>query len=75
VTDLRKIYPVIEATQSERELLLVHGEVTSQDIDRFDCEAVFIEQQLQPLRRDFPGLKIVMEHITTKEAAQYVAES
>jgi dihydroorotase len=56
-------------------LLLVHGEVTSQDIDLFDREAVFIEQQLKPLRRDFPGLKIVMEHITTKEAAQYVAES
>ena len=56
-------------------LLLVHGEVTSSDIDLFDREAVFIEQQLAPLRRDFPGLKIVMEHITTKEAAQYVAEA
>jgi dihydroorotase len=53
----------------------VHGEVTSPDIDLFDREAVFIEQQLQPLRKDFPELKIVMEHITTKEAAQYVAES
>ena len=74
VTDLRKIYPVLEAMQREGVLLLVHGEVTSSDIDLFDREAVFIEQQLQPLRRDFPGLKIVMEHITTKEAAQYVAE-
>ena len=74
VTDLRKIYPVLEAMQREGVLLLVHGEVTSQDIDLFDREAVFIEQQLIPLRRDFPGLKIVMEHITTKEAAQYVAE-
>ena len=74
VTDLRKIYPVLEAMQREGVLLLVHGEVTSADIDLFDREAVFIEQQLQPLRRDFPGLKIVMEHITTKEAAQYVAE-
>ena len=75
VTDLRKIYPVLEAMQREGVLLLVHGEVTSSDIDLFDREAVFIEQQLAPLRRDFPGLKIVMEHITTKEAAQYVAGS
>ena len=73
VTDLRKIYPVLEAMQREGLLLLVHGEVTSPEIDLFDREAVFIEQQLQPLRRDFPGLKIVMEHITTQEAAQYVA--
>ena len=75
VTDIRKIYPVLEAMQREGVLLLVHGEVTSPDIDLFDREAVFIEQQLQPLRRDFPGLKTVMEHITTKEAAQYVAEA
>ncbi len=74
VTDLRKIYPVLEAMQREGMLLLVHGEVTSPDIDLFDREAVFIEQQLKPLRRDFPGLKIVMEHITTAEATQYVAE-
>jgi dihydroorotase len=73
VTDLRKIYPVLEAMQREGMLLLVHGEVTSSDIDLFDREAVFIEQHLIPLRRDFPGLKIVMEHITTKEAADYVA--
>ena len=69
VTDLRKIYPVLEAMQREGLLLLVHGEVTSADIDLFDREAVFIEKQLIPLRRDFPGLKIVMEHITTREAA------
>jgi len=75
VTDLRKIYPTLEAMQREGLLLLVHGEVTSPDIDLFDREAVFIEQQLAPLRRDFPGLKIVMEHITTREAAQYVAEA
>ena len=75
VTDLRKIYPVLEAMQREGVLLLVHGEVTSPDIDLFDREAVFIEQQLIPLRRDFPGLKIVMEHITTREAAQYVQEA
>ena len=75
VTDLRKTYKTLEAMQREGVLLLVHGEVTSPDIDLFDREAVFIEQQLAPLRKDFPELKIVMEHITTKEAAQYVAES
>jgi dihydroorotase len=75
VTDLRKIYPTLQAMQREGLLLLVHGEVTSPDIDLFDREAVFIETQLIPLRRDFPELKIVFEHITTKEAAQYVASA
>ena len=73
VTDLRKIYPTLQAMQREGMLLLVHGEVTSADIDLFDREAVFIDTQLIPLRRDFPELKIVFEHITTLEAAQYVA--
>ena len=72
VTDLRKTYKTLEAMQREGLLLLVHGEVTSPDIDLFDREAVFIDTQLMPLRRDFPQLKIVMEHITTREAAQYV---
>jgi len=75
VTDIRKIYPTLAAMQREGLLLLVHGEVTSPEVDLFDREAVFIEQQLAPLRRDFPELKIVMEHITTREAAQYVAEA
>ena len=73
VTDIRKIYKTLETMQREGILLLVHGEVTTPDIDIFDREAVFIERHLQPLRRDFPELKIVMEHITTREAAQYVA--
>lgn len=73
VTDIRKTYKTLEAMQREGLKLLVHGEVTSADIDLFDREAVFIDQVLIPLRRDFPELKIVMEHITTKEAAQYVA--
>ena len=73
MTDLRKIYPTLEAMQREGLVLLVHGEVTDQSIDLFDREAVFIEQQLKPLRKDFPALKIVMEHVTTKEAAEYVA--
>jgi dihydroorotase len=74
VTDLKKTYKTLEAMQRAGLLLLVHGEVTSPDIDLFDREAVFIDQQLMPLRRDFPELKIVFEHITTKEAAQYVAD-
>ena len=72
VTDLRKVYKTLEAMQKAGLLLLVHGEVTSPDIDLFDREAVFIDTQLIPLRKDFPELKIVFEHITTKDAAQYV---
>ena len=75
VTDLRKTYKTLEAMQREGLLLLVHGEVTSPDIDLFDREAVFIDTQLIPLRRDFPELKIVFEHITTKEAVQYVRDA
>jgi dihydroorotase len=75
VTDLRKTYRTLECMQRESLPLLVHGEVTSPDVDLFDREAVFIDTQLIPLRRDFPELKVVVEHITTKEAAQYVRES
>jgi dihydroorotase len=75
VTDIRKTYRTLEALQREGLLLLVHGEVTDAEIDVFDREAVFIERVMQPLRRDFPELKVVFEHITTKEAAQYVAAS
>ena len=72
VTNMRHIYKTLEAMQKSGMLLLVHGEVTSPEIDLFDREAVFIDTQLIPLRKDFPELKIVFEHITTKEAAQYV---
>ena len=75
VTNIRNIYPTLEAMQRHGLLLLVHGEVTSPEVDLFDREAVFIEEQLIPLRRDFPELKIVMEHITTQEAAQYVTQA
>lgn len=75
VTDLRKTYKTLEAIQKEGLLLLVHGEVTLPEIDLFDREAVFIDTQLIPLRRDFPELKIVFEHITTKEAAHYVRDA
>ena len=73
VTDVRKTYAALEAMQQHGLKLLVHGEVTDADIDLFDREAVFIDRVLQPLRRDFPGLKIVFEHITTREAAQSAA--
>jgi dihydroorotase len=75
VTDIRKVYPVLEAMQRAGLLLLVHGEVTDPAVDLFDREAVFIDQVMQPLRRDFPELKVVFEHITTLEAAQYVAQA
>ena len=75
VTDVRKTYATLEAMQRAGLLLLVHGEVTDPEIDLFDREAVFIDRVLSPLRKDFPELKIVFEHITTKEAAQYVQDA
>ena len=75
VTDLRHTWPTLEAMQREGMPLLVHGEVTDPAVDVFDREAVFIDRQLVPLRRDFPQLKIVFEHLTTREGAQYVAEA
>jgi dihydroorotase len=75
VTDLRKCYKTLEVMQELDMPLLVHGEVTDHEIDLFDREAVFIERVMRPLRRDFPELKIVFEHITTRDAAQYVAEA
>ena len=73
VTDIRKTHATLEAMQRHGLLLLVHGEVTDPEVDIFDREAVFIDRVMRPLRRDFPALKVVFEHITTAEAAQYVA--
>jgi dihydroorotase len=75
VTDVRKCYAVLEAMQKVGMPLLVHGEVTDPEIDIFDREAVFIDRIMTPLRQDMPALKVVFEHITTKDAAQYVSES
>jgi dihydroorotase len=75
VTDIRKVYPVLEAMQRAGLLLLVHGEVTDPTVDLFDREAVFIDRVMTPLRRDLPELKVVFEHITTQESAQYVASA
>ena len=75
VSDIKRCYQALEAMQAVGMPLLVHGEVTNADIDIFDREAVFIDQVLEPLRKDFPNLKIVFEHITTKQAAQYVRDA
>ncbi|TFY98874.1 dihydroorotase [Ramlibacter humi] len=75
VTDIRKTYATLEAMQREGLPLLVHGEVTDPSVDIFDREAVFIDRHLEPLRRDLPGLKIVMEHITTRDAARYIRDA
>ena len=75
VTDMRKTYAALEAMQKLGMPLLVHGEVTNADIDIFDREAVFIERVMQPLLKDLPGLRVVFEHITTQDAAQFVASA
>jgi dihydroorotase len=72
VTDLSSIRKVLERMEVIGLPLLVHGEVTNADVDIFDREAVFIERALAPLVRDMPGLRVVFEHITTAEAAQFV---
>jgi dihydroorotase len=72
VTSVREIYPVLDRMQEIGMPLLVHGEVTAGEVDIFDREAVFIEQVLMPTLRDFPALRVVFEHITTQEAAQFV---
>jgi len=71
VTDFDKVQPVLEKMAEIGMPMCVHGEVTDADIDIFDREAVFIDRVLDPLRRRVPGLKVVMEHITTAEAAAY----
>jgi dihydroorotase len=73
VTELAKAYPAIAAMEETGMPLLLHGEVVDVDVDVFDREAVFIERHLTPLLRDFPALRIVLEHITTRQAAEFVA--
>jgi dihydroorotase len=75
VTDAAKIYPVLERMQAIGMPLLVHGEVTDPAVDIFDREAVFIERVFLRIAQDFPALKVVFEHITTAEAADFVASS
>ncbi len=73
VTDLEKIYPVFEAMQMHGLVLQVHGETTGAEVDVFDREKLFIEKSLMPIRNNFPELRIVLEHITTGEAVDYVS--
>ncbi len=75
VSDVRTLYPALEAMQRIGMPLLVHGEVTDPSVDIFDREAVFIERVLTGIVRDFPGLKIVLEHITTAEGVAFVEGS
>ena len=75
VTDIRNIYPALERMQEIGMVFCIHGEVTDPDVDVFDREAVFIDRILTPLVRDFPALKMVLEHITTRQAAEFVASA
>jgi dihydroorotase len=75
VTDIRKIDPALERMAAIGMPLLIHGEVTDPEVDIFDREAVFIETILVPLRARLPDLRIVLEHITTQDAADYIAEA
>jgi len=72
VKGIESLYPVFEAMSDAGMLLLIHGEVTSPEIDIFDREKVFIDQHLVPIHERFPKLKIVFEHITTADAADFV---
>ncbi len=73
VTDLKKMYPVFDAMQQRNLVLQVHGESNKKEVDIFDREKVFIEDSLDPVRRQFPELRIVFEHITTADAVDYVS--
>jgi dihydroorotase len=73
VTALERAYPALAAMEKHRVVLSVHGEVTDPDIDVFDRERVFVERHLARIVRDFPALPIVLEHVTTREAADFVA--
>jgi dihydroorotase len=72
VTDIQKIYPVLEAMQKHQLPLLIHGEATGDQVDIFDREKIFIDSTMQQIRNDFPELRIVFEHITTSEAVDFV---
>src|SRR5699024_11071770 len=74
VSDINKIYPILSVMENIAIQLLIHGEVTSSDIDIVDREARLIHNVMAPVRKQFPALKIVYEHITSKAAAQYVLE-
>ncbi len=72
VSSLTSLYPVFQAMSDAGMLLLIHGEVTENHVDIFDREKEFIDQHLKPIVANFPDLKVVLEHITTKDAAEFV---
>jgi dihydroorotase len=74
VTDMARIAPVLARMETIGVPLLVHGEVTDPEVDVFDREAVFIDRVLAPMMKDFPGLRVVLEHITTNEAVEFVRD-
>jgi dihydroorotase len=73
VTDWHRVWRVLDAMQNNDIILLIHGEVTATTVDVFDREKVFIEKVLDPLLENFPSLRVVLEHITTQEAVNYVS--
>jgi dihydroorotase len=75
VTSIERVYPVLAAMEREDLVLSLHGEATASDVDLFDRERVFVDTLLARVRRDFPALRIVLEHITTREAAQFVRDA
>ena len=75
VTNLKRVYSVLAAMEKQDLPLLLHGEVTDSTVDVFDREAVFIDRHLMPLTRDFPGLRMVLEHITTHAAVEFVQQA
>ncbi len=75
VTDWERVRPTLAAMERVDLPLLLHGEVTDPEIDVFDRERVFLEQHLTPLRRDYPGLRIVLEHVTTADSVAFVREA
>ncbi len=75
VSALETLYPVLEAMQRHEVPLLIHGEVTDPDIDIFDREKVFIDRHLAPLVERFPALRVVLEHVTTREGAEFVRDA
>lgn len=75
VTDIKKIYPLLEEMEKQEVPLLVHGEVTDNEIDIFDREKAFIDRHLKPITEAFPALRVVLEHVTTKDAVEFVSEA
>jgi dihydroorotase len=75
VTSIERVYPVLAAMEKQGVVLCLHGEVADPDVDMFDRERVFVDTLLQRITRDFPGLRVVLEHVTTKEAAHFVRDA